>query len=352
MNPDPILVEQFAGQVVTDVAATISGVMTNIGHKLGLYKTMAGAGHLSSSELADKTGNDERYIREWLNNQVAGGYVLYHKDSEAYQLPDHHVPVLANDDSPVFLVPALEVAASLWMDEDKIIDVFKSGEGIAWQDHHHRLFCGSESLFRPGYRTHLIPSWVSALDGITDKLNSGAKVADIGCGHGASTIVMAKAFPQSEFYGFDNHAESIATAQQRANDENCGGNLAFETVAAKDYMEKGFDLICFMDCLHDMGDPLGAAVQAKEALKPDGSLMLVEPAAQDCVSDNINPVSRMYYAASTAVCTPCSKSQEVGLALGAQAGPGALIQLLQDAGFSSARQVAQTPFNIVIEARH
>jgi len=326
--------------------------MTNIGHKLGLYKAMAGAGCLSSSDLANLTGNDERYIREWLNNQTAGGYVVYHKDSETYELPDHHAPVLANDDSPVFLVPALEVAASLWMDEDKIIDVFKSGEGIAWQDHHHRLFCGSESLFRPGYKTHLIPSWISALDGLTDKLNSGAKVADIGCGHGASTIVMANAFPESQFYGFDNHAQSITTAKERADDENCGDNLAFKTVAAKDYSEKDFDLICFMDCLHDMGDPLGAAVKAKQALKPGGSLMLVEPAAQDCVSDNINPVSRMYYAASTAVCTPCSKSQEVGLALGAQAGPGALIQLLQDAGFSSARQVAETPFNIVIEARY
>ena len=199
-------VEAFAGQVVTDVAATLSGVMTNVGHKLGLYKAMAGAGPLSSSALAARAQTDERYTREWLNNQVAGGYVHYDAQSGYYQLPDHHVPVLADEDSPVFLVPALEVAASLWLDEDKIMAVFRSGEGIAWDEHHHRLFCGSEALFRPGYRANLIPQWLQSLDGVTDKLARGARVADIGCGHGASTIVMAKAFARSRFFGFDSHA--------------------------------------------------------------------------------------------------------------------------------------------------
>lgn len=344
-------VEAFAGQVVSDVAATLSGVMTNIGHKLGLYKSMAGAGPMSASTLAARAQTDERYTREWLNNQVAGGYVNYDTQTGHYELPDHHVPVLADEDSPVFLVPALEVAASLWLDEEKIMGVFKSGEGIAWGDHHHRLFCGSEALFRPGYRTNLIPQWISALDGMTQKLSEGARVADIGCGHGASTIVLANAFANSRFFGFDKHAGSVATAQERAREAQCADNIEFVVADAASYSETDFDLICFMDCLHDMGDPVGAAATAKKALKKNGSLLLVEPAARDCVSDNINPVSRMYYAASTAVCTPCSKSQEVGLALGAQAGPRQLGEILAQAGFGNVRTVAETPFNIVLEAR-
>lgn len=344
-------VEAFAGQVVTDVAATLSGVMTNVGHKLGLYKAMAGAGPLSSSALAARAQTDERYTREWLNNQVAGGYVHYDAQSGHYQLPDHHVPVLADEDSPLFLVPALEVAASLWLDEDKIMAVFRSGEGIAWDEHHHRLFCGSEALFRPGYRANLIPQWLQSLDGVTDKLAQGARVADIGCGHGASTIVMAKAFASSRFFGFDSHGDSIVTARERAREAQCAANIEFVVAAADSYSETDFDLICFMDCLHDMGDPVGAARTARSALKADGSLLLVEPAARDCVSDNINPVSRMYYAASTAVCTPCSRSQQVGLALGAQAGPRRLGEILSEAGFANVRTVAETPFNIVLEAK-
>ncbi len=344
-------VEAFAGQVVTDVAATLSGVMTNVGHKLGLYKAMAGAGPLSSGTLASRAQTDERYTREWLNNQVAGGYVHYDAQSGHYQLPDHHVPVLADEDSPVFLVPALEVAASLWLDEEKITGVFKSGEGIAWDEHHHRLFCGSEALFRPGYRANLIPQWIHALDGVAEKLARGGKVADIGCGHGASTIVLANAFANSRFYGFDSHEESITTARERAREARCAGNIEFLLADAGSYSEIDFDLICFMDCLHDMGDPVGAAMNAKSALRDGGSLLLVEPAARDCVSDNINPVSRMYYAASTAVCTPCSRSQDVGLALGAQAGPRRLGEVLAQAGFANVRTVAETPFNIVMEAR-
>ena len=351
MNPDMSKVEAFAGQVVSDIAATFSGVMTNIGHKLGLYKAMAGAGWLDSNQLADRTGTNERYVREWLNNQTAGGYVDYDPDTRTYRLPDEHVPVLADDESPVFLVPALAVASSLWMDEDKVSNVFRTGEGIAWGDHHHHLFCGSESLFRPGYKAHLTTAWITALDGVSQKLDAAAKVADVGCGHGASSIVMAQAFPHASFHGFDSHEASIETARRRARDAGVDARIRFEVATAKGYGERDFDLICFMDCLHDMGDPVGAARHARQALKDDGTLLLVEPAAGDGVEHNINPVSRLYYAASTAVCTPCSKSQEVGLALGAQAGEARLTALLQEAGFRHVRRATETPFNLIIEAR-
>ncbi|MEH6626258.1 MAG: class I SAM-dependent methyltransferase [Motiliproteus sp.] len=346
---DMAKVEAFAGQVVTDISATFSGVMTNIGHKLGLYKAMAGAGAISSQQLADKTNTHERYVREWLNNQTAGGYLMHDTDSNTYSMPDAHIPVLADDESPMFLVPALDVASSLWLDEDKVSHVFKTGEGIAWSDHHHHLFCGSESLFRPGYKAHLTTSWIQSLNGVEEKLKSGAKVADVGCGHGASTIVMAKAYPNTQFYGFDTHKESIETAKQRAIEAGVSDNIHFEVASAKGYDESNFDLICFMDCLHDMGDPVGAAQHAQQSLKIDGSVLLVEPAANDTVNENINPVSRLYYAASTAVCTPCSLSQEVGLALGAQAGEKRLSEVMQSAGFSSTRRATETPFNIVFE---
>lgn len=350
MSLDMQKVEAFAGQVVTDVSATMSGVLTTVGHKLGLYKAMAGAGPLSAKDLAIKTDTHERYIREWLNNQTAGGYIIYNETADTFQLPDEHVPVLADEDSPVFLVPALEVAASLWLDEEKISSVFKSGEGIAWSDHNHRLFCGSEALFRPGYKAFLTTDWIKTLDGVEEKLQAGAKVADVGCGHGASTIVLAKEFPNSVFYGFDSHAESIEIAKQRAAEAGVGGNIFFNVASAKDYGEQDFDLVCFMDCLHDMGDPVGAAQYAKQALKSDGSVLLVEPAAADSLKDNINPVSRLYYAASTAVCTPCSLSQEVGLALGAQAGEKRLSDVMLDAGFAGLFRRTETPFNLVLEA--
>ncbi|MEZ5590988.1 MAG: class I SAM-dependent methyltransferase [Gammaproteobacteria bacterium] len=351
MNMDMSKVEQFAGQVVSDISATFSGVMTNIGHKLGLYKAMAGAGPITSQILAEKTGTYERYVREWLNNQTAGGYVVYNAETNAYTLPDEHIPVLVDDESPLFLVPALDVASSLWLDEDKVADVFRSGEGIAWSDHHHRLFCGSEALFRPGYKAHLTSTWIKSLDGVEDKLKAGAKVADVGCGHGASTIVLAQEYPNSTFYGFDNHKESVEIARQRAKDAGVNGNIHFSVANAKGFSESGFDLICFMDCLHDMGDPVGAAQHAKQSLKANGTVLLVEPAAGDTVNDNINPVSRLYYAASTAVCTPCSLSQEVGLALGAQAGEKRLSDVMKDAGFNKLRRASETPFNIVLEAK-
>lgn len=343
--------EAFAGHVVSDVAAALSGVMTNLGHKLGLYKAMAGAGPIKANALAHKTGTHPRYVLEWLNNQVAGGYVLFCKADETYLLPDAYVPVLADENSPTFLVPALEVAASLWLDEEKLAHIFNTGEGMAWDAHHHRLFCGTESLFRPGYKTFLVAEWINAIEGLTEKLDAGAKVADVGCGYGASTIVLANTFPASTFIGYDYHTDSITVSETRARDAGAKGNIRFEQATAKSYGETGFDLICFMDCLHDMGDPVGAARHARAAIKDDGCVMLVEPAAGDCVSENINPVSRLYYAASTAVCTPCSRSQEVGAALGAQAGEQCLSSVMKEAGFSSVERVAETPFNIILVAR-
>lgn len=343
--------EAFAGQVVSDIAATLSGVLTNIGHKLGLYESMAGAGPLTSKDLAARTATDERYVREWLNNQAAGGYVFFDEPSQTYTLPDAHVPVLADEESPIFLIPALEVAASLWLDEEKIARIFRSGQGMAWGDHHHRLFCGSEGLFRPGYKTHLVGDWIEAAPGVKAKLEAGARVADIGCGHGASTIALANAFPMSTFIGIDAHAGSIDVARKRASEAGAEDNLRFEVALADEYEEGDFDLICFMDCLHDMGDPVGAARHARKALASDGSLLLVEPAAGDRVSDNINPVSRLYYAASTAVCTPCSRAQKVGAALGAQAGEAALAEVLREAGFGTTRRVAETGFNIILDVR-
>ena len=351
MTTDMEQTAAFTGQVVTDVAAAISGVMTTIGGRLGLYKAMAGAGPLSSADLAAKTSLHERYVREWLNNQTAGGYVVFDPASATYELPDAHVPVLAVDDSPVYLVPALEVCASLWFDRDKIESAFRSGAGIAWQDHHDSLFCGCEALFKPGYKASLVAEWIAALDGVEGKLEAGGKIGDIGCGHGASAILLAEAFPNSNVIGIDSHRESIETARQRALALENNTNLSFVQALAKGYEDTDFDLICFMDCLHDMGDPAGAARHALQALKPGGSLLLVEPAANDGVENNINPVSRLYYAASTGVCTPCSLSQEVGTGLGAQAGPQRLSQVLTDAGFASVRVAARTPFNIILEAR-
>ena len=351
MNMDMSKVEQFAGQVVSDISATFSGVMTNIGHKLGLYKAMAGAGPITSQILADKTGTYERYVREWLNNQTAGGYVVYNAETNAYTLPDEHIPVLVDDESPLFLVPALDVASSLWLDEDKVADVFRSGAGIAWSDHHHRLFCGSEALFRPGYKAHLTSTWIKSLDGVEDKLKAGAKVADVGCGHGASTIVLAQEYPNSTFYGFDNHKESVEIARQRAKDAGVNGNIHFSVANAKDFSESDFDLICFMDCLHDMGDPAGAARHVFEKLEPGGTWMLVEPLAQDSLEENLNPVGRVYYSFSTTVCTPSSLSQEVGLGLGAQAGEKRLREVIESGGFKKVWRAAETPFNMVLEAR-
>ncbi len=348
---DTAKVESFVGQVVNDMAASMSGVMVNIGHKLGLYRAMTGAGPLTPMQLAHKTNTHERYILEWLNNQAAGGYVTYDQEQGSYELPAEHALVLSNPESPVFLAPGFDVVASLWFDEDKVIEAFQTGQGIGWHEHHHRLFCGTEAFFRTGYRFHLTTEWIPALEGVETRLQTGAKVADVGCGHGASTIIMAQTYPNSTFFGFDYHPELIATAQQRADAAGVGARVRFEVSTAKTFPGSNYDLVCFMDCLHDMGDPVGAVQHTREVLAEEGTVLIVEPYAGNHVEDNLHPVGRLFYAASTALCTPCSLSQEVGLGLGAQAGEQRLAQVMAQAGFTRFRRAAQTPFNLILEAR-
>lgn len=343
--------EAFLGQVVNDMAASMSGVMVNIGHKLGLYKAIAGAGPITPAQLAQKTNTHERYVLEWLNNQAAGGYVTYNPATCTYELPDEHAMVLANPSSPVFMASGFDTVSSIWLDEDKVVDAFRTGKGIGWHEHHHRLFCGTEAFFRTGYRFHLTTEWIPALVGVDANLKAGAKVADVGCGHGASTIVMAQAYPNSTFFGFDYHDKSIATARQRAEEAGVADRVRFEVATAKNFPGSNYDLVCYMDCLHDMGDPVGAAKHTRQALAADGTVLLVEPFAGSKIEDNLNPVGRLFYAASTAVCTPCSLSQEVGLGLGAQAGERRLSEVMAEAGFTRFRRATQTPFNLILEAK-
>ena len=344
--------EAFLGQFVSDFAAMASGVMIAVGYRLGLYKAMNGSGPMTSHQLAEKTNTAERYIREWLNNQAAGGYINYIAADNTYEMPPEQAMVLANTESPFYLVPGMvEGIPSLWADEDKTIEAFKTGKGIGWHEHDHRLFYGTEYTFRPGYRAYLTSSWIPALQGVEEKLRVGGKVADIGCGHGASTIVMALAYPDSKFYGFDYHKESIATARERAKEAGVEDRVTFETFSATDFPGEGYDLICFMDCFHDLGDPLGAAKRALKALKKDGTLMLVEPFAGDQIENNINPIGRMYYAFSTTICCANALSQPGGAALGAQAGEKKLGSVIAEAGFTKFRRATQTPFNLVLEAK-
>ncbi len=343
--------EAFMGQVVTDMGAVISAPLMVIGERLGLYKAMAGAGPLSSVEVAERTGVAERSVREWLRNQAAGGYITYDAQSDRYTLPDEHAMALADDESPVYVLGAFELIASLYADEDQITEAFRSGKGMGWHEHDHRLFLGTERFFRPGYKAHLVAEWIPALVGVAEKLERGARVADVGCGHGASTILMAQAFPNSTFIGFDYHDESIEQARLRAAEAGVARNATFETAAAKDFHGNDYDLVCMFDCLHDMGDPVGAAKHVHETLADDGTWMIVEPFANDSVEANLNPVGRVFYGASTVVCTPASLSQEVGLALGAQAGEAQLTDVIKQGGFGNVRRATETPFNIVLEAR-
>ena len=343
--------EAFVGQVVTDLAASHGGVMVSIGHKLGLYRALAGRGPLSSLELAARTATEERYVREWLNSQVAGGYLDYHEESETYELPAEHVPVLADESSPIFMPPAFEVSASMWVDRERTVEAFRTGEGVPWGDHDEALYCGVSTFYGNAYRASLVPEWLPALDGVVEKLERGALVADIGCGHGHSTVLMATAFERSRFVGFDTHAASIDEARENAAAAGLAGRVEFEQADASSYPGAGYDLVCFFDALHDLGDPVGAARRAYEALADGGSLMVVEPYAADAVLDNVGPVGRLYYAGSTALCLPHSRSEGVGLGLGAQAGPARLAAVLREAGFGSVRTAYESPFNIVLEAR-
>lgn len=344
-------VEAFAGQFVNDWAAAFSGVLTKLGHRLGLYKMMAQNGPVSVTELAEKTATHERYLLEWLNNQAAGGYVKYDPAQGTYELPAEHVPVLADENSPFFMAGGLGGLTAIYKVEDRLAEAFKSGAGIGWHEHDESLFYATEYLFRTGYRANLTTNWIPALTGVEAKLKAGGRVADVGCGHGASTIIMAQAYPNSTFVGFDYHPTSIEVARKRAQEAGVEDRVRFEVASAKNYPGSNYDLICFMDCLHDLGDPLGAAQYAFRAIAADGSVLIVEPNAGDRVEQNLNPIGRLFYAASTAFCTPNSLSQEVGTALGAQAGEGKLADIMFQAGFRSFRRATETPFNLIFEAR-
>jgi 2-polyprenyl-3-methyl-5-hydroxy-6-metoxy-1,4-benzoquinol methylase len=349
---DGAKLEAFVGRAVADMAATIAGVLVNLGHKLGLYKAMAGAGPLRPAELASRTGVRERYAREWLDAQAAGGYVSYDPASGTYELPAEQAFVLADPESPVFLAPAYDVVSSVWLDEDKIAKAWTSDEGLPWREHHPRLFHGTEAFFRTGYQANLTSSWIPALDGVDAKLKAGARVADVGCGHGASTIVMARAYPRSAFVGYDSHEGSIEVARQRAKEAGVDSRVRFEASSAERVPAgEGFDLVCFFDCLHDMSDPLSAARRAREILRPGGTVLLVEPFAGDRAEQNLNPVGRLFYAASCAVCVPHSMSAAPRAALGAQAGEARLAAVFKEAGFGRFRRATSTPFNLILEAR-
>jgi SAM-dependent methyltransferase len=348
---DEAKLEAFMGQAVTDMGAAISAPLFGIGEKLGLYKAMAHAGPLTSAEVAERAGAAERYVREWLRNQAAGGYVTYDQATDRYTLPDEHALALADEGSPFYILGAYEMIASIYSDEDKFVEAFRTGDGLGWHEHDHRLFSGVERFFKPGYRGHLVADWLPALTGVQEKLELGATVADVGCGHGASTIVMAEAFPNSRFRGFDYHPESVARAREAAEDAGVADRITFEVATAKDYPGTGYDLVCMFDCLHDMGDPVGAAAHVRQALSPTGTWMIVEPFANDLVEENLNPVGRVFYGASTVICTPASLDQEVGLALGAQAGEARLADVIRQGGFTEVRRATETPFNLVLEAR-
>ncbi len=342
---------ELIGKTVTELSAAESAPLIYIGDKLGLYRAMAGAGPLTSQELADRTGTHERYVREWLNNQAASGNVEYHAADGTYELGDESAQLWADESSPAFLAGWVELIAALWADADLLAESFRSGAGIPWGDHDQRLYRGVQRFFAPLYRGSLVREWIPSLDGVEAKLREGARVADVGCGYGLSTIILGEAFPRSVFVGYDIHAESIEAAEKAAAEAGVADRVRFEVADAGSFPGTGFDLVCFFDALHDMGDPVGAAAHARAALAGDGTVMLVEPAAGDHVEDNFNPVGRAYYAGSTFLCTANALAQSGGHSLGAQAGPERLGEVLSEAGFSRLRTTVATPFNIVLEAR-
>lgn len=348
---DGTTVEAFVLRALDDIAAGYLGVMVSIGARLGLYRALAGAGPLSSQELADRVGCAERYARDWLHAQAAAGYVRYHATSETFELPAEHAIVLADESSPVYLPPAWNVPAAMWAAEPKALQAFRTGEGIAWGDHDPRLAHGTAAFYRNGYRASLVSQWLPALDGVVQALERGIAVADIGAGHGHSTVMMAEAFPNSQFLGVDSHAPSISEARRNAVEAGVAGRVAFEHTSATGYSTGGFGLICFFDALHDLGDPLGALQHAKKALDEDGTLLLVEPYAADRLEDNLTTVAQMFYSASSMICTAHAIAEGGPAVLGAQAGLARTRAVLHRAGFSRLRVAAETPFNLVIEAK-
>jgi SAM-dependent methyltransferase len=354
-SPSPIInaerLQAFAAQVVSDVAAANAGFLVNLGRQLGLFTALFNAGPLTSAEVAQRSGCAERYVREWLSTMVASRYIDYLPLTQTFHLAPENAAILADQDSPYHMAPALEITATLWNDEAKLLEAFRSGAGISWNNRNARLYCGVAAFFRNAYKGQLLPHWIPALDGVQAKLEAGIDVADVGCGHGHSTILMAQAFPKSRFFGYDVHAGSIDEARVNALEAGVADRVTFEVGSAKTIERQGFGLICFFDCVHDMGDPVGAAVRAKSCLAQDGSILAVEPFAHDNLEDNINPVGRLYYAGSTTLCCAHSLSEEVGLALGAQAGKRRLSAVFDEAGFSRFECRVETPFNLVLQIR-
>ena len=340
---EPLLVT-----LVNDLGAAANAALVIVGDKLGLYRELAAGGPATAAELARRTATASRYVSEWLSAQAASGYVTFDAASGKFSISPEQAAVFADDDSVVNMTGGFYSLAAVFADEPKLAEAFKSGKGIGWGDHCNCLFCGTERFFRPGYKGHLVGEWLPALEGIVDKLRSGAHVADIGCGHGASTVIMADAFPASQFAGFDFHEPSVKRANEIANGRR---NLKFSRASAQSFEGGPYDLITIFDALHDMGDPVGAARRVRENLAPDGTFMVVEPLAGDTLAENMNPVGRVYYAFSTAICVPASLNQEVGAALGAQAGEKRLREVLSEGGFSRVRRAVSTPFNMVIEAK-
>ncbi len=348
---DPTKLEAFAMRSLADLNAAYTGLMINVGEKLGLYKAMAGAGPLSSRELAARTGCAERYVREWLNAQAAGAYLVYHAASDTYELSPEHALVLADEDSPYYIVPAWNVPAALWFDEQKTLDAFRSGKGVAWSEHDGRLACGVAAFYRNGYRANLVPHWLPALNGVVPALEAGITVADVGCGYGHSTLLMAATFPNSTFYGFDTHADSVTEARRLAREAGLSDRVHFEVARASEIPNRQFGLVCFFDTLHDLGDPVAAVQQSANVLAPGGTVMLVEPFANDRIEDNLSMIGQMYYTGSTLICCAHAISEGGKLVLGAQAGEARLSGVFNKAGFAHFRRAAETPFNLIFEAR-
>lgn len=348
MSLDMTKLEPLLGTMVNELGAAANAALVLVGDKLGLYRALAAGRAMTSAELAERTGTRERYVREWLSAQAASGFVTFDAGAGTFTLSPEQAAVFADEESPVNMTGGFHSLAAVFADEPKLTEAFKTGKGVGWGDRCNCLFCGVERFFRPGYKAHLLAEWLPALDGVVDKLSHGAKVADVGCGHGASTFIMAAAFPNSQFVGIDFHAASISHARTHAKDFP---NVRFETARAQDYAGADFDLVTMFDALHDMGDPVGAAAHVRTTLTRDGTLMLVEPRAGDSLADNLNPVGRIFYAFSASVCVPAALNQEVGAALGAQAGERRLGEVARQGGFSRFRRAAETPFNMVLEAR-
>lgn len=350
-QPDPQKLDALVGRMVGELGAAVTGATVLLGDQLGIYKAMADGVPVTPESLARKTGYKERYLREWLSAQAAAEYIDYNDEDSTFSLSPEQAMAFADENSPAFFGGAFEIMQSIWLDEPKIAEAFRTGAGVGWHDHSQCLFRGTERFFRPGYNAHLIEEWIPAIDGLKDKLEHGARVADVGCGHGASTILMAKAFPTAKLTGFDYHGPSIERARAAAKEAGVDDRVTFEQASAKDFPARDYDLVAMFDCLHDMGDPVGAGKHVRETLAPDGTWMIVEPFAHDTLKENLNPVGRIFYGASTMVCTPASLSQEVGLGLGAQAGEIRLRKVAMDAGFSHFRRATETPFNMVFDVR-